>query len=86
MFWNKDKNKSGPSDTGKALSIEQLRAQAMDNVRAARENIGEDILDRFAAAMAAKEKSLTEQAKARIAEQDAERVAIELLYLMDKRH
>lgn len=78
MFWDKDKS-GKPSEKP---SIEELRAQAMNNVRTARENIGADILDRFAAIMAEKEKSRTEQAKNLIAEQDAERVAVELLYLL----
>ena len=81
MFWGKDKK--GKQKTSKKASVEAVRKQAMANVRAARENIGEDTLDRIAAAMKAKQNSATEQAKDQIAKQDAERVVFELRQLIE---
>ena len=56
----------------------------MANVRAARENIGDETLQRIAAAMTAKQKSNTEQAKRAIQDADADRVAQEILYMIEQ--
>ncbi len=89
MFWGKkdsDPKKKPAKGKVSAKDSEALRAQAMENVRAARENIGEDTLDRIAAAMTKKQQSATEQAKARIKEADPDRVLDELKWMLeDKR-
>jgi hypothetical protein len=95
MFWRKkpqkgQKTKSpagkgGASQTGAqtAAGTADIRAQAMANVRAARESIGEETLDRMAAAMRKKQQSPLERAKAQILDEDAERVASEILAMID---
>lgn len=87
MFWSKKKKKVSKKKKAaknpKALSSEELRAQAMENVRHAREQIGEETLDRIAAAMTKKQRSATEQAKTAIQQSDADRVADEILFMMD---
>jgi len=67
----------------KKPSIEDIRAQAMENVRAARENIGEETLDRIAAAMQKKQNSAVEKAKAQIKSHDINDLARELRYLIE---
>lgn len=65
-------------------SIEEVRAQAMANVRAARAHIGEETLDRIAAAMEQKQRSAIEQAKKQIQAQGSDDVARELRYMLDE--
>lgn len=54
-------------------------------MRAARAEIGEDTLQKIAAAIARKEGSAAEQAKAKIQKADPDRVAGELLSMLGKR-
>lgn len=82
MFWLSKEKKAEKAAKKQAVQSEKLRAEALENARAARENIGSDTLDRIAAAMTAKQKSNTEQAKAAIMKSDAERVAQELMALI----
>lgn len=84
MLWFTKKNKKkqgqvsqdqvGKGD-GQRPSREELQQQALANAKAAREAIGEDTLDRIAAAMAKKQQSLIEQTKAKIREKDADEIA-----------
>jgi hypothetical protein len=64
----------------------QIRAQALANARKAREAIGDETLQKIAAAMQKKQQSATEQAKRQIAEADADRVAEEILAMLETRH
>ena len=75
-----------PKGEGQSLAGDALRAQALANAKAARENIGEDTLERIAAAMAKKQQSPMEQAKRKIENADAERVASEILSMLETRH
>ncbi len=63
-----------------------IRAQALANARKAREAIGDETLQKIAAAMQKKQQSATEQAKRQIAEVDADRVAEEILAMLETRH
>ncbi len=94
MFWFKDKNKK-TNKQGKEQQKAQdscveesksqrLREEALAHAREARAHIGEDTLQRIATAIKAKEQSATERAKAQIAEADAERVALEVLGMLNK--
>lgn len=56
-------------------SREQLIKEAMSNARTARENIGEETLQRIAEAIRKKEMSPLEQAKEKIRAMDKEKVA-----------
>lgn len=80
MFWSQE-NKEKKAAQKAAKKSQKLRAQALANAKAARENIGEETLDRIVAAMTAKQKSNTEQAKAAIQGADKDRVAEELRYM-----
>jgi predicted transcriptional regulator len=93
MFWSrKNKSKKDQKTPAKAASKKpatpqssaDIRAQAMANARAARERIGEETLDRIAAAMLKKQQSTIEQAKNRIRDADADRVADEILHMLDE--
>ena len=64
------------------LAGDDLRAQALANAKMARENIGEDVLDRIAEAMTKKQQSATEQAKAQINNADPDKVLDELLFML----
>lgn len=99
MFWGtKNKNKK-TTKSKKAQDLQKscsggkhqgfagdaLRAQALENVRVARAHIGEDVLDRIAEAMARKQNSPMEQARARIQNTDPAKVALELKAMMEDR-
>tara|TARA_B100000780_G_scaffold278551_1_gene252488 strand:- start:2206 stop:2508 length:303 start_codon:yes stop_codon:yes gene_type:complete len=98
MFWSKDKNKSDkqkkPKNNNKGLSgdkgvhqeqgrSQRIREEALANARSARAEIGEETLDKIAAMMTKKQQSSMEQAKRQIAEKDADRVADEILAMLD---
>ena len=79
MFWGKKDKK----DTGKTPPRrEDIQAQALANVRAARVHIGEETLDKIAAAMTQKQQSAMEQAKRQIQAADPDRVLDELMFMM----
>lgn len=82
MFWSKKKKHTNKAAQKKA----ELRRDAMANMKAARENIGEETLDRIASAIAKKQHSAMEQAKDDIHNADAERVAAEILSMIETRH
>ncbi len=81
-----EQNSLRDNGTSQSLAGDALRAQALANAKMARESIGEDTLERIAAAMAKKQNSATEQAKRKIQEADAERVASEILSMIETRH
>jgi hypothetical protein len=72
----------GKDKGSQGLTGEALRAQALANAKAARIAIGEETLDKIAAAMTKKQQSATEQAKRKIQNADAERVALEILAMI----
>lgn len=76
----------GKKAESQGLAGDALRAQALANAKAARAAIGEETLDKIAAAMAKKQKSAMEQAKRNIQNADAERVALEILSMLETRH
>lgn len=84
MFWSK-KKKAAP--TIKSSKSADIRAQALANARAARERVGEETIQKIAAALVQQQErqkiSLTEQAKAQIARANSERVVDEIRFLMD---
>lgn len=63
---------------------DKIREQALANARAARERIGEETLDRIAAAMTKKQLSAMEQARNKLNGVNSHRVADEILYLLDE--
>jgi hypothetical protein len=81
-----EKNSLREHGTSQSLVGDALRAQALANAKAARAHIGDETLERIAAAMAKKQNSATEQAKRKIQEADAERVASEILSMLETRH
>ena len=97
MFWSKNKKQKTQSKAGQkaasskvsqapaAAQSAALRAQALENARMARAHIGEDTIQKLAEAMTKKQESVIEQSKAQIAQQDARRVAEELLSMVDER-
>lgn len=67
-------------------SSAEIRAQALANVRKAKEHLGEETIQKIAAAMQKKQQSAFEQAKSKIHQSDADRVAEEILAMMETRH
>ncbi|MCF8495633.1 MAG: hypothetical protein K9G62_03090, partial [Alphaproteobacteria bacterium] len=84
MFWSRKApaKKSEPKKTAPPSSAE-IRAQALANARAAREALGEDTIQRIAASLSQKKNSPLEQAKARLQKLDKDRVAEEILIMLD---
>lgn len=60
--------------------------QALANARAARERLGEETIQKIAEAIQKKQNSPMEQAKMKLARQDADRVADEILSMLETRH
>ena len=80
-----NKKSSVGKERGRGTSREEIQAQAMANFSAARQNIGEDTLDRIAAAMTKKQQSAMERAKRDIAGADVDKVLDELKWMLDSR-
>jgi len=65
------------------LTGDALRTQALANARTARGHIGEETIQKIAAAMAKKQHNPMEKAKAQLANVDSDRITDELLYMLD---
>lgn len=98
MFWfhskNSDKQKKaakasgcerGSSGDEQASKSRRIREEALANARSARLAIGEETLDKIAAAMTRKQQSAMEQAKRQIHQSDPDKVLDELLMMMRNR-
>ena len=70
---------------GQSLAGDALRAQALANARAAREAIGEDTVQKMAEIIARKENNPFEKAIKQLENADADRVADEILYMLDEK-
>ncbi|MCB1556466.1 MAG: hypothetical protein KDJ15_04040 [Alphaproteobacteria bacterium] len=79
----KQKKKAGKTDT--KPSREDLIAQAKANAAAAREAIGEETLDKIAAAMRRKQESDLEKAKTKIRAMDQDKVADAVRLWLDEK-
>lgn len=90
MFWLRKKTKKADKaqpDRGEnrqRQSSEKIRKQALTNAREAREHIGEETLQKIAAAMVKKENSPLAQARKTIQSSDSGRVMQELRYMKDE--
>ena len=73
----------GTKNKGQRLSSEEIRAQALVNAREARQRVGDETIQRIAAALVQKKISLTEQAKEKIAQANSERVVDKIRLLLD---
>lgn len=62
---------------------DKLRADALAQARAARERIGEDTVQKIAEAIRRKENSPMEKARKQLQSADADRVADEILAMLD---
>lgn len=78
-FFKKNKKK----DTAQKSAA--IRAQALDNMRAARERIGEDTIQEIAAILRAKDSSPMRQAEAQIKALDKGRIADNLKAMLDEK-
>ncbi|MEZ5815402.1 MAG: hypothetical protein R3E13_11895 [Alphaproteobacteria bacterium] len=68
---------------GQSLAGDALRAQALANARKAREALGEETVQKIADAIAKKENNPFEQAKRQLENVDSDRVADEILAMLD---
>ena len=62
---------------------QRLREEALANARKARETLGEETIQRIAAALQQKQQSPIERAKAQIASADTDKVIDEILLMLD---
>ena len=76
------KLQAGCAEGNKSKS-QRIREEALANARAAREHIGEDTIQKIAAAMAKKENNPMAKAQAQLQNADSDRVADEILYMLD---
>lgn len=84
MFWSKDKSKKAEDKASSAKSsLEEIRAQAIENARNARAHLGDDTIQRIAELMAQKKNSVTERAKAQIQSHSIEDLTRELRALIE---
>jgi len=95
MFWSKNKNSDKEKKQDKRLQgdngvhqnipdkSQRIRQEALANARKARADIGEEALEKIAAMMTKKQQSIIEQTKQKVAETDADRVAQEILLMID---
>ena len=86
-FGKKQKKKSKElqaSVEGKSKS-QRIREEALANARAARETLGDDTIQKIAAAMAKKEQGAMGKAQNQLKNADADRIADELLYMLDEK-
>jgi hypothetical protein len=80
MFWKKKKVPGKPAKTR-----EELLAEAKENARKARENIGDETLNRIAAAMQKRQMSATEQARDQIKKLDKDKVADHIRAMIEEK-
>lgn len=76
--------RSDETGSCQGLAGDELRAQALANARAARENLGEDTIQRIAEIMKKKESSATQRAKAQIQKADTDRVVDGIRDILDE--
>ena len=69
---------------GKSES-QRIREEALANARAAREHLGDETVQRIAQLMAQKENNPFEQAIRQLEKADSDRVADEILYMLDEK-
>jgi len=85
LFGKKNKKTEvGKKANGEPMSSEEIRAQAMANAKAARESIGEETLEKIAAALQKKQQSTAEKAKAQIRSKSPREVAEEILAMRSR--
>lgn len=77
MFWKKKKKEKAPQKP-EDMSREEILAEAKANAAAAREEIGNETLDKIKEAMMRKENSPMEQAKKIIKKMDQDKVRDQL--------
>ncbi|MCC7305536.1 MAG: hypothetical protein IT558_04660 [Alphaproteobacteria bacterium] len=77
--------KDSPVQKSQTPAGAELRAQALANVRAAREALGEDTIQKIAEAITKKQGNPTEQARAKIIKTDPTLVADEIIGMLDKK-
>lgn len=75
----------GSPQGGQTDKSRRIREEALENARNARLAIGEETLDRIAAAMTKKQQSVLERSKRQINESDPDKVLDELLLMMRNR-
>jgi hypothetical protein len=78
------KNGSKTENDNKTQKSAQIRAEALANARKAREALGEETIQKLAYALKKMQQSPTEQAKAKIARQDAAKVAERIIEMLDE--
>ena len=85
MFWNKKKKSKKKDEKSDKPSREDLIAQAKANAAAAREEIGDETLDKIREAMLARENNPLEQAKAKIKAMDKQKVADSMKVMLQEK-
>ena len=93
MFWNKSKsdkrakkNTSCVGREGQSPNREEIHAQALANARLAKENLGDETIQKIVAAMEKQQNSIMAKAKRDIEGADVDRVLDELKFMLDSKH
>ena len=78
------KEKTVGTGNSQRNTSQKIREEALANARKARTVLGDETIQKIAAAMHKKQQSSLEQAKTKIATADSGRVVDEILYMLDK--
>jgi len=85
MFWTKKKSKKTSNPETPEEYQKRIREQALANANAARENLGQETIDKIAAQMTKMQKSNMAKARAQLDEVDPDKMLDELKYMLDDR-
>lgn len=94
MFWLRkgkggDKNppaKPPAAQNSKSAPAGDVRAQALANMRAARESMGDETIQKIAAALAKRQNNPIEKAKAQLSKADPDKVLDEFKWMMQDKN
>lgn len=85
MFWKSKKSKKTSTPETPEEYQKRIRDEALANANAARDNLGQDTIDKIAAQMTRMQKSNMAKARAQLDEVDPDKMLDELKYMLDDR-
>ena len=92
MFWGKSKSDKRAQkscvgrEAGQRLSREEIQAQALANARSAKENLGDETVQKIVAAMEKQQNSIMAKAKRDIEGAEVNKVLDELKFMLDSKN
>ena len=79
------RKKSDGLQAGRVSKSQRIRQEALANARAARESLGDETVQKIAEIISRKENNPFEQAIRQLENADSDRVADEILYMLDEK-